>query len=135
MKEKMKDNFGLIFIIFVIVLVLSVPFATLYIMSEGHIYSMYIVRKEASEHLKNIGYTNEDIIEARYVVSDSMSNNEYYAGCYSVIFKNEPEITYYYGVAKENKQVCQFAEKDEKLNDGSYISNFGKCLHSETPHH
>lgn len=132
MKEKFKNNFGLFFTIFVVIIVIGVPLGTVFAVSGGHPYSMYTISKEVSDHIEELGYTDDDLLESHYVNDTTLINDDYYEGCYQVIFKDEPEITYYYGVTKKNHKVCQFSEKDEQLQDGSYITNYGQCHHSES---
>lgn len=131
MKNFLKEKFGLLFILFTIIIVIGVPICTLFIISDGHPYDMYTVNKAVPQHLTQLGYSEDDFYETRYVTEANLANDDYYNGCYSVIFNDEPTITYYYCVAKHKKTVKQIIEKDEQLTDGSYIVNSNNCLHSE----
>ncbi len=48
-----------------------------------------------------------------------------------VIFKDEPNTTYYYGITKKGKQVQQFCEKDRLSLDGVTEIFEGETKYSE----
>ena len=105
MKKKLMWS-ALIFII------VSVPIGFFYVLSNGNPYTNYIADKKVPKYLEEKGYTVNDIEESHYVEPKHTINKDFYHGHYMVIFKDEPAVTYYYGITKKGKQVKQFCEKD-----------------------
>lgn len=77
------------------------------------------------------GYTESDIEESHYVEPKHIINKDFYQGHYMVAFKDEPDVTYYYGITKKGKQVKQFCEKDKLLPDGVTDIFEGETKYSE----
>lgn len=48
-----------------------------------------------------------------------------------VIFKDEPDVTYYYGITKKGKQINQFCEKDKLTFNGDTDSVETETKYSE----
>jgi hypothetical protein len=78
-----------------------------------------------------MGYTTDVMEEAQYVEPKYTINRDFYHGHYMVIFKDEPNIRYYYGLTKKGKQVKQFCEKDQVLEDGGIELIKKKTKYSE----
>ena len=143
MQKKEKNKPALFLIFLVIFILVSVPIAGIFIISDGHPYEMYVIKKAAVAHLESNGYTEDDFYEAHYVQGSNIKNNDYYEGQYMVVFQDEPNITYYYGVSRKNRHVTQIAAKDCTLQDGTIRTTTqttkhteAHCIYSETaPHH
>lgn len=131
MQKNTKNKPAILLISLVILILIAVPIAGLFIISDGHPYDMYMVNKAAAAHLENNGYTKDDILEAHYVHGSNLEEEDYYAGQYMVVFNDEPDITYYYGVSKENHHVAQIAEKDCTLEDGTLKTTTNTTKHTE----
>ena len=119
-----------ILVLFVLVVVVA-PLSLLYVLNNGNPYTNYIADKRVPKYLEKIGYTKQDIEESHYVEPKNMINKDFYHGHYMVIFKDEPDVTYYYGIAKKGKQVKQFCEKDRLTSDGVTDTIESVTKHSE----
>ena len=142
MQKKIENKPALFLICLVLFILISVPIAGIFIISDGHPYGMYVINKTAAAHLESNGYTEDDFLEAHYVQGSNMENKDYYEGQYMVVFQDEPHITYYYGVSKKNHHVAQMAEKDCTLQDGTLRTTTDTtkhtekhCIYSETASH
>jgi len=113
------------------VFVLLVPVSFLYVLNNGNPYTKYIISRYVPAHLKEKGYNKNDFKENNYGEFKYLINKDFYQGEYMVIFKDEPNLTYYYGVTKKGKEVKQFCEKDILLKDGVTDLLEGKTKHSE----
>lgn len=110
--------------------IIVVPLLFIFVLNNGNPYTKYIVEKHVPNHLEQQGYTEKDLHEQIYVEPKEKGQDGFYQGQYKVVFKDEPNITYYYGVEKEGKQVKQFCEKETVQNDATkYITTTTK--HSE----
>jgi len=87
--------------------------------------------KNTPEYLQEMGYTENDIEDAHYVEPKHTINREFYHGHYMVIFKDEPDVTYYYGITKKGKRIQQFCEKDKLSSDGVTETIEDETKHSE----
>jgi len=87
--------------------------------------------KNIPEYLQEMGYTENDIEDAHYVEPKHTINREFYHGHYMVIFKDEPDVTYYYGITKKGKRIQQFCEKDKLSSDGVTETIEDATKHSE----
>ncbi|MEK4029244.1 MULTISPECIES: DUF3139 domain-containing protein [Bacillaceae] len=92
-------------------LFLLVPFMMILRLNYGNPYEIYLVNKHVPSYLEKMGYTEESIIEQHEGEPKESSNKEYLHTQYMVKFKDEPDITYYYGVRKKGKIVKQFCER------------------------
>lgn len=110
--------------------IIVLPLLFIFVLNNGDPYTKYIVEKHVPNHLEQQGYTEKEIREHGYVEPKESGNDDFYQGQYKVVFKDEPNITYYYGVAKKGKEVKQFCEKEILQNDVTeYITTTTK--HSE----
>lgn len=111
--------------------VIVVPLLFIFVLNNGNPYTKYIVEKHVPNHLEQQGYTEKDLREQIYVEPKEKGQDGFYQGQYKVVFKDEPNITYYYGVMKKDKEVQQFCEKEIVQNDETeYITTTTK--HSES---
>jgi len=124
-------NKKMIWLLVLGVFVLMVPVSFLYVLNNGNPYTKYINNRYVPAHLKEKGYNKNDFKEANYVEFKYLINKDFYQGEYMVIFKDEPNLTYYYGVTKKGKEVKQFCEKDILLKDGVTDLLKDKTKHSE----
>ncbi|WP_256386320.1 DUF3139 domain-containing protein [Rummeliibacillus sp. TYF005] len=115
----------------IIFIIVAFPFGFFYVLNNGNPYTKYIANKNVPVYLEKKGYTKKDIMEASYVEPKYIINKDFYHGHYMVIFKDEQDVTYYYGITKKRKTVKQFCEKDKLLSDGVTDIFEGKTKHSE----
>lgn len=94
--------------IFFIVLFIAVPAGFIYVLNNGNPYTKYLVNKHIPAHLEEMGYTEDQMEEAHYVEPKHLTNTGFYQGHYMVVFKDEPDITYYYGVKKKENRFSNF---------------------------
>ena len=83
----------------------SNPIWVFYVLNNPNPYTKYIADKNVPVYLEEKGYTEKEIEESHYVEPKYLINNDYYHGYYMVVFKDEPDTTYYYGISKRGKQV------------------------------
>lgn len=126
----MKKSIWIAISIFLI-LVIATPFAFIYLLNNGNPYTKYLANKNVPVYLEEQGYTESDIEESHYVEPKHIINKDFYQGHYMVAFKDEPDVTYYYGITKKGKQVKQFCEKDKLLPDGVTDIFEGETKYSE----
>ncbi|MDO6448504.1 DUF3139 domain-containing protein [Oceanobacillus profundus] len=117
--------------IFFIVFFIAVPAGFLYVLNNGNPYTKYLVNKHVPAHLEEMGYAEEQMEEAHYVEPKHFINKDFYHGHYMVVFKDEPNITYYYGLTKKEKHVGQFCDKEILSADGVTDSFEGDTKYSE----
>lgn len=115
----------------ILILVIATPFVLIYLLNNGNPYTKFLANKNVPAYLEEQGYTESDIEESHYVEPKHGTNRDFYQGQYMVIFKDEPDVTYYYGITKKDKQVKQFCEKDKLLPNGVTDLFEGETLHSE----
>lgn len=96
----------------IILIIVLVPFGFFYVLNNGNPFTNYIADKNVPKYLEEKGYTENDIKESHYVEPKHIINKDFYHGHYMVIFKDEPDMTYYYGITKKGKQVKQFCENE-----------------------
>lgn len=99
-------------------IIVVIPFGFFYVLNNGNPYTKYIADKNVPVYLEEKGYTENDIEELHYVEPKHIINNDFYHGHYMVIFQDEPDVTYYYGITQKGKLVKQFCEKDKLSSDG-----------------
>ncbi|QDZ88374.1 DUF3139 domain-containing protein (plasmid) [Priestia aryabhattai] len=124
-------NKKIVWILVITIFIFMVPVSFLYLLSHGNPYTKYINNNHVPTHLNQKGYIKNDIKEMGYVEPKYLINKDFYHGHYMVIFKDEPNMTYYYGVTKRGKEVRQFCEKDVLLKDGVTDLTEDKTKHSE----
>lgn len=113
----------------------SIPFVMIYLLNNGNPYHNYLVNKYVPAHLEQLGYTDEDIVEQHIIAPKSAANHSVYHPRYMVIFKDEPQLEYLYGLTKKEKNVVQFCEKIKVVdkNGGRYEDmTIEKTNHSES---
>ncbi|MFC0561525.1 DUF3139 domain-containing protein [Halalkalibacter alkalisediminis] len=112
--------------------IVLVPIVTIYFLNNGNPYEKYIVNKYIPAHLEKSGYTDDDIIKQSYIQPKHGINNSVYHGHYMVVFKDEPQLEYLYGVKKRGKKVVQFCEKKTLIAENTYQDmTTEKTNHSE----
>ena len=126
----MKRVFTTISVI-VIIGIICVPIGFIYVLNNGNPYTKYLANKHVPAYLEEQGYTEDLLKEAHFVEPKHLINKDYYHGHYMVIFEDEPNTTYYYGVTKKGKQVRQFCEKDILSSDGVTNIVEDETRHSE----
>ena len=89
-------------------------FVTLYLINNGNPYHKYLVNKYIPAHLEQLGYTDEDIVDQHMIAPKHGVNHSVYHEHYMVIFKDEPQSEYLYGLTKKGKNVVQFCEKRKR---------------------
>jgi hypothetical protein len=111
MLEKLKKL--LLFSIILTTLIIIIwPFAIIYLLNNGNPYTKYLANKHIPIYFEEKGYTKEDILEKRYVEDNKgVFNEDFYRGHFMVIYKDEPNVKYFYGLTKDGKHVKQFCEK------------------------
>lgn len=113
-----------------IIIVLAIPTVLLYVLNNGNPYTEFIVNQHVPNYLKEKEMTQDRIKKSLYVEPKYLINRDFHHGHYMIIFKDEPDITYYYGLTKKGKQVKQFCEKDKESSDGTNIIE-NRTKHSE----
>lgn len=101
-----------------VIIIISIPMGLIYLLNNGNPYAKYMANKYVPEYLEEKGYTADEINDSHYVEPKHITNKEFYQGHYSVVFKDETDTTYYYGITKKGKEVRQFCEKDVLSSDG-----------------
>lgn len=129
--EGVKDKIRLSILILIVFLMIGIPFSVLYVLNNGNPYTKYLVEKYVPDYLKQKGYSDSEIKLRQYVEPNYLINQEVYHGHYEVIFIDEPNTTYYYGVTKKEKKVIQFCEKDVISKDGVTDTATEPLKHSE----
>jgi hypothetical protein len=110
---------------------LSIPFGFLYLLNHGNPIMNYWIEHEVKNHLEHMGYKKEEIAEQYVAIPKDVINKDYYQTHYVVVFKDEPNITYYYGKKKPNGEIVQFCEKDKIVEGVSEEITSNKTKHSE----
>lgn len=95
--------------------IFSFIFVTLYLLNNGNPYHNYLVNKYIPAHLEQLGYTDEDIVDQHMIAPKHGVNHSVYHEHYKVIFKDEPQLEYLYGLAKKGKMLCNFVRKEVVL--------------------
>lgn len=127
-KPRRKNLKKVLIVLFVILAILLTPKLVIYYLNNGNPYHKYLMNKYVPNHLEEQGYSDNDIIEQKYIDPKHPVNKKIYHGHYLVVFKDEPDLEYFYGVTKLKKRVVQFCEKSK--NRSNYITE--KTLHSES---
>ncbi|OMP66982.1 hypothetical protein BTO28_09410 [Domibacillus epiphyticus] len=95
----------------ILLLIILIPILIIFRLNYGSPYQNYLLNKHIPPYLEKKGYTDEDILEQKTGYPNESSNKDYFHTQYIVKFKDEPDITYYYGVRKKGNDVKQFCEK------------------------
>ncbi len=125
-----RNRLSALITMIIVLTVLAVPTVFLYVLNNGNPYTRYIVSQHVQNYLKEKEMTQDMIKKSHYVEPKYLINRDFYHGHYMVIFKDEPDITYYYGVTKKGKQVRPFCEKDKVSSDVANIIE-GSTKHTE----
>lgn len=115
----------------ILIIVIATPFVFIYLLNNGNPYTKYLANKNVPVYLEEQGYTESDIEESHFVKPKHVINKDFYHGHYMVVFKDEPDVAYYYGITKKGKRVKQFCEKDKLLPDSVTDVFEGETMHSE----
>lgn len=115
----------------VIFIILISPFGFFYVLNNGNPLTKYIAEKKVPVYLMEKGYAMDELKESHYVQPKHTINRKFYHGHYMVVFKDEPDITYYYGVTKFKHKVMQFCEKEKISSIGITDTIKDKTKHSE----
>ncbi|MBM7647848.1 hypothetical protein JOC78_000788 [Bacillus ectoiniformans] len=119
-----------VILLFSIILIAS-PIGFVYVLNNGNPYTKYIANKYIPEHLEEIGYEKGQLKVSDYGEPKYLINKDFYHGHYMVVFIDEPDTRYFYGVTKKGKQVKQFCEKDVLSANGVSDMVVSKTKHSE----
>lgn len=104
-------------------LFISLPFMVIYFLNNGNPYTRYWTEKQVPAHLEAQGYTEKDLLEAHWVLPKYRVNNDIYTDGYMVRFKDEPTVTYTYGVKRQGKNVVQYCEKETEATNPTTTSD------------
>ena len=118
-------------LVLVVLFVVAAPLGFLYILNYGNPYTNVLADSIVPKYLEEKGYAKNDIEELHYVEPKHIINKDFYHGHYMVIFKDEPDMTYYYGIHKKGEQVKQFCEKDRLASNGVTETIERETKHSE----
>ncbi|MGE8078297.1 DUF3139 domain-containing protein [Peribacillus loiseleuriae] len=116
-----------------LLIILSIPFVIIYLLNNDNPYDKYLVNKYIPLHLEKMGYLEDDIMKQSYIQPKHGINYDVYQQGHSmVVFKDEPQFEYLYGVTKRGKEVIQFCEKESLIAENHYGDmNTTKTNHSE----
>lgn len=78
----------------------------------GNPYVKYQMDKELPTHLEKAGESKAATSMYLFANPKFLINNDYYGDIYTLEFKDEPHMHYYYGLSKKDKKITQFCEKD-----------------------
>ncbi|MCM3716467.1 DUF3139 domain-containing protein [Halalkalibacter oceani] len=109
----------------------AAPFAMIYLLNNGNPYHNYLINKHIPAHLEQVGYTEDDIVKQHRIEPKHGINRTVYHAHYRVIFQDEPQLEYLYGLTKKGKNVVQFCEKNT-LIDG--VAHYGEPTTEKTAH-
>lgn len=118
-------------LVLILLTIVVLPFGFFYVLNNGNPYTKFIADKKVPKYLEEKGYTEPNIEESHYVEPKNLINKDLYHGHYMVTFKDEPDITYYYGITKRGKRIKQFCDKDKLSSDGVTYTVEGETEHSE----
>lgn len=122
----MKKKILLGVVIVLLLIVFGVPASFLYILQNGNPYTRYLADKHIPEYLENQGYTKKDFKDAHYAEVNYSVNKKIYSGMYDVIFNDETNVIYSYGITRKGKDVVQLCEIQ-----GVHAQPVTKAIHSE----
>lgn len=117
-------------LIIIFIGVVASPFIIIYFLNNGNPYHTYLVNKHIPAHLEELGYTDEDILKQNMIAPKLAVNRSVYYEHYRVIFEDEPEVEYLYGLTKKGKNVVQFCEKNTVIDEITHLIT-KKTKHSE----
>lgn len=118
-----------LFLIFAVVLFIS-SLSSLYLLViiKGNPYTKLLVQYHMNKHMDRNEITKDMLIpdNSGYLEPKQVIHKDYYQGLYQLEFKDEPQITYYYGLHKEDKTIIQFCKENPLV-----VRPFKKAKHSE----
>ncbi len=129
MKKKRMKVAAISVTVFIIVVIL--PVCLLYTLNNGNPITKFIANKKVPAYLLENGYEEDELYESHFIEPKHTINKKFFHGHYKVVFEDETEITYYYGVTKIRNKVKQFCEKDKLHPDGITVTVKGETKHSE----
>lgn len=117
----------------VLLLFISLPFTVIYLLNTGNPYTRYWTEKQVPAHHEAQGYSEADLLEAHWSLPKHRINNDIYTDGYMVRFKDEPTVTYTYGVKPHGKNVVQYCEKETEAIDSNpfLTTTLDSTKHSE----
>ncbi|WP_050615114.1 DUF3139 domain-containing protein [Bacillus testis] len=121
-------SFFIVFLVIVLSIFLFIA-SVIYVLNNGNPYTNFLFNKHLPPYLEEKGYSDEDISHQHIVAG--MDRKDYYYDNYRVIFKDEPNVSYYYGIKKKGKSIAQFCEKEMKVNNIYTTIITEKTKHSE----
>lgn len=127
----MKKHKGKITTSIIMLIMFGSPIVFFYVLNYGNPYEEYLVTKHVPKHLEEQGYSKADIKSQTFVLPKQLINKDVHHDHYEVVFKDEPDISYYYAVKVWSHEVVQFCEKEKNHKDGLVEPLNGKTLHSE----
>lgn len=125
--KHLKERKWLFILITLLLIIVLTPFTIIFLINIGNPYERYLLDKHIPSYLEKMGYTDENLIDAHYAKVSGLNNEDYYDGIYTVKFKDEPNMFYYYGLSKKGKNVTQYC----KRYDGTKNTITGETKHSE----
>jgi len=118
-----------------VLLFISFPFVVIYLLNNGNPYTRYWTEKKVPAHLEAQGYTEDDLLEAHWVLPKYRINKDIYTDGYVVRFKDEPTVTYTYGVKRKGKNVVQYCEKETEAIDSRDSLHITTSINSDSTKH
>ncbi|MFE6167491.1 DUF3139 domain-containing protein [Viridibacillus arvi] len=112
----------------VFIFISSLSFLLIYIIKNGNPYTMLLVQYHMKKHMEGNDITEDMLVpdKSGYIEPKQVVHKDYYRGLFQLRFKDEPQITYYYGLHKENKAIIQFCKENPLV-----VRSFKKAKHSE----
>lgn len=96
----------------------------------GNPYVKYQMDKELPTHLEKAGESKAATSMYSFSNPKFLINNDYYGDIYTLEFKDEPHMHYYYGLSKKDKKITQFCEQDF-YKAGTVTEPTKKTTHAE----
>lgn len=109
----------------------GIPTGFYYLAVYGNPYHDYLASKHVPKYLSDKGYSNEDIVRQVFISPKYPINRAVHHGHHEVVFKDEPDIRYYYAVKKSGRDVVQFCVKERMYMNGLSETIDEKTAHSE----
>ena len=115
----------------VLIIIIGITLSLFYVLNNGNPITKYIADKKVPTYLSEKGYAEEEINESHFIEPKHTINRKFFHGHYMVVFKDETDITYYYGITKIGNKVKQFCEKDKLTPAGITEIVQDETKHSE----
>lgn len=117
--------------ILIIVTIIASPLIAIYVLNNGNPYTKLLTSFYVPQAIEEFGYSEEDILRMEYFETKHVINKDFYHGHYLVIFKDEPNVAYYYGLKKRGKDVVQFCEHVRVDEQGFLRDRISGGAHSD----